>query len=83
MWKYFSVGSTAKRVAAFLQISSKLAIVVDLAVQDYGDAFIFIEGWLFSSDEIDDGKPAHSEGSAIGGEEPFRVRTAVNHALAH
>ncbi len=83
MRKYFSVGSTAKRVSAFFQISAKLAIVVDLAVQDYSDGFVFIEGWLFTSDEIDDGETAHSESGAIRDKESFRVRTAVNHALAH
>jgi len=83
MRKYFSVGSTAKLVSAFFQIDAQLTIIVDLAVQYYGDALVLIEDWLFTSDEVDDREAPHSERCSVGDEKSFRVRAAMNHALAH
>ena len=83
MRQYFSVRSTEKGVSAFLEIIAELTIVVDLAVQNNGDGFVFIEGGLFASDKIDDREAAHSEGGAIGDKQPFRVRATVYHALTH
>ena len=57
----FSVGSAAKCVATFFEIGAQLAIVVDLAVENYGDAFVFVEYRLFTGDEIDNREPAHAE----------------------
>ena len=43
MRKHFGVGRAAKRVAALFEIAAQLAIVVDLAVENDGDALVFVE----------------------------------------
>src|SRR4051794_39943051 len=50
----FGVGSAAKCVSTFFELRAQLAVVVDLAVEDYGDAPVFVEDRLFTRDEIDD-----------------------------
>jgi len=44
----FSGRGAAKRVAALFQIVAQLAIVIDFAVEDYGNAFVFVVDRLFT-----------------------------------
>src|SRR6185369_14253054 len=57
----FSVGSAAKCMSAFFEFRAQLAIVVDFAVEDHGDAPVFVENRLFACDEIDDGESSHAK----------------------
>src|SRR6267142_5975844 len=65
------------------QIQPKFAVVVDLAVEDDGDALVFVECWLFAGYEIDDCQTPHSQGDAPGNHQTFRIRATVDHSLAH
>ena len=51
-------------MSALFEIGAQLAIVVDLAVENDGDAVVFVEGRLFAGDEIDDREPTHAERDA-------------------
>src|SRR5215216_5473075 len=55
------VGSAAKCMSTFFELRTQLAIVVDLAVEDYGDAPVFVEDRLFTCDEIDYREPSHAK----------------------
>ena len=65
------------------QIRAQLAIVVDLAVEDHGNTFVFVINRLLASDEIDDRQAPHAQGHAVAYHIAFRVRPAMNHAVAH
>src|SRR6185369_6039773 len=69
--QHFGVGCTAKRVSSLFEIGAKLAIVVDLTVENDGDRPVFIEYRLFTGDEIDDRQPSHSERYAGCSKQPF------------
>src|SRR5215217_2268403 len=57
----FGVGSAAKCMSTFFEFRAQLAIVVDLAVENYRDAPVFVENRLFTRDEIDDREPSHAK----------------------
>src|SRR5829696_6484562 len=57
--QHLGIRSTAKSMSTFFEIGTQLAIVIDLAVEDYGDAPIFVEDRLFTRDEVDDRQPSH------------------------
>ena len=83
MWQYFGVRGAAKRVAAGFQIGAELTIVVNLAVKNYRDGVIFVEGRLLARNEIDDCQPSHPEPDAIIDQVAFRIRPSMRHAIAH
>jgi len=83
MRKDFGVGGAAEGMTSLLEISAQLAIVIDFAVQDYGDAVVFVEYRLLSGDEVDDCEPPHSERDTCGDEQALGVRAAMSHPLAH
>ena len=53
---------------------AQLAIVVDFAVENYCDAFVFIECRLIAGDEIDDREPSHAERNASGYQQALHRR---------
>ena len=55
MRKHFRVGSAPKRVSLPFELQANFAIVIDLAIQDYGDSLVLVEDRLFAGNEIDDG----------------------------
>src|SRR6266403_5699244 len=70
-------------MAARFKVRAQLAIVIDLAVKNHGDAVIFVESWLLASEQIDDCQTAHAQRDAVVEQIAFRVRTAMMHAIAH
>ena len=52
-------------MAALFQVSAQLAVVVDLAIKDNGDALVFVESGLFAREEVDDRQAPHAQGDAI------------------
>src|SRR5258707_1386113 len=83
MRQNFGVRSAAKGVATRFQVRAQFAIVVDFAVENHGDAFVFVVDRLLARDEIDDRQPPHPESYAVADYITFRVRPAMNHAVAH
>src|SRR6185369_12212623 len=57
----FGVGSAAKCMSTFFEFRAQLTVVVDLAVENYGDAPVFVENRLFTRDEINNRQPSHPE----------------------
>src|SRR2546423_6819129 len=70
-------------MAAGFEIRAQLAIVVNLAVENYRHAVIFVESWVLTGEEIDDRQPAHTERDTIIDQIAFRIGTAMLHAVAH
>src|SRR5258706_2902040 len=70
-------------MAACFQISAQLAVVVDFAVEDHGDTPIFVESRLLPGEQIDNRQTTHAQSDAIIQEIALRVRTAMNHPVAH
>src|SRR5437764_13620199 len=70
-------------MTARFKVRAQLAIVIDLAVKNHGDAVIFVESWLLASEQIDDCQTAHAERDAVVEQIAFRVGPAMMHAIAH
>ena len=79
----FSVRGAAKRVTALFQIGAQLAVVVDLAIKDNGDALVFVESGLFTGEEVDNRQAPHAQRDTIIDKITFRIGTAMDHAVAH
>src|SRR4051812_34493542 len=47
----FSVRFTAEPMAASFEVVAQFAIVINLAVENYRDAVIFIESWLLATEQ--------------------------------
>src|SRR6185369_16556337 len=65
------------------EIGAQLAIVIDLAVENYRDTPVFVEYRLFTGDEIDDRQPSHSERYTACYKRAFRIGTTMDHPLTH
>src|SRR5258706_13056255 len=65
------------------QVLAKFAVVVDLTVEDHGHAPVFVECRLFAGYKIDDCQTPHSQGDAPGNHETLRIRSPMDHSLAH
>ena len=76
----FRVRFAAKGVAASFQIRSQFAVVIDLAVENYRDAVIFIECRLLARQQIDDRQTPHSQRDAIIDQITFRIGPAMGEA---
>src|SRR5258705_8087801 len=83
MRQYLSIGLTSERVSAPFEILAYLTIVVDFAVEDCGYTLVFVVDGLFTGNQIDDCKATHSQRRTIYSQQPFGIRSAMNHALAH
>ena len=70
-------------MAAFFQVNPQLAVVVNLAIENDGDAVIFVERRLLTSQQIDDRQAPHAQRDPIINQITFRIRTAMDHAVAH
>src|SRR4051794_26501910 len=70
-------------MSSLFEISAQLAIVVDLAVENYCDRPVFVVDGLFTRDEIDDRQSPHAERYAGRRKQTFRVRTTMHHPLTH
>src|ERR1041385_3040457 len=70
-------------MAASFEIGAQLAIIVNLAVEDHGYLTIFVESRLLAGEEIDDRQTAHAERDSIVQQITFRIRPAMDHAIAH
>src|SRR5438552_3089478 len=70
-------------MAACFQVSAQLAIVIDLAVKNHGDAVVFIESWLLAGEQIDYCEATHAERDAVVEKIAFGIGSAMLHAIAH
>src|SRR6476619_4412519 len=83
MGEHFDVAAGAERVPFFNQGGSQLAIVVDLAITNYDDGFVFIEEGLVAAFEVDDAQPAKAETDIVRNEVARRIRPAMNELVGH
>src|SRR5581483_7629216 len=79
----FGVGVRGKAMAAGFQVRTKLLEIVDLAVVDDPNGFIFVEDGLVPAGQIDDAQTAHAQSNAGLYEDPFIIRTPVHNGLTH
>ncbi|OPZ82276.1 MAG: hypothetical protein BWY75_03367 [bacterium ADurb.Bin425] len=57
--------------------------VIDLAVENYPNAFIFVGNWLLSSGYIDNREAGHTDGARSKHGIAFFIGTAVIDAFTH
>ena len=55
----FDVAVSAERVPGLEELRAQLAVVVDLAVADDPESFVFVRDGLMAAGEVDDRQPAH------------------------
>ena len=70
-------------MASGFEISTQLLMVVDFAVKDDPDVFVFVGQGLMPGLEVDDAKPAHGKADASFHEETAIIRTAMNDLIIH
>src|SRR5437764_11393706 len=70
-------------MTACFEVSAQLAIVVNLAVENYRDAVVFIESWLLAGEQIDYCEATHAERDAVVEKIAFGIGSAMLHAIAH
>jgi hypothetical protein len=72
-----------KSVAGASQFLAQLHVVVDLAVEDYGEGSVLVEYRLLPGIYVDDGETTRSERHSRSFPISLGVRTAVTQALGH
>src|ERR1035438_1598715 len=70
-------------MAATFQIWSQFLKVVNLAVEDNPDRFVFVKYRLMAAGQIDNAQPPHAQAHASLHENAFVIRTAMYDGLAH
>jgi len=83
MDNYFCVGLRAKDVPGREQLFAERAVIIDLAIEDEGNGFVFVEDRLLAARDINDGKPSVSEPDARPEEEAFTVRSTMRDGARH
>src|SRR5215213_8210326 len=79
----FDVAASAKRVSFFDQAASQLAVVIDLAIANDHDGFVFIEEWLVAAFQIDDAQSAKAEADIVFDKVARRVRASMDELVRH
>ena len=70
-------------MAALLELGAQRAVVVDLAVDDRGDAAVLGVERLVAARDVDDRQPRVGEGDGPDAPERLAIRTAVAERLDH
>src|SRR2546427_466569 len=88
MREHFRITASAEAMTSFLQLGLKLAVVVDLAVEDGPDRAVLVGHRLVTGGrEVDDAEPRVQEGCLRPSLRGASVRAAMTkrleHALAH
>src|SRR5579862_5108844 len=83
MHNNFRIGVRRESVPALLQFGAQFRKVIDLAVINDPNRFIFVEDGLVPTREIDNAEAAHSQTHAVFHKDPLVVRTSMHDRLAH
>jgi hypothetical protein len=87
MYENFRVRLRGKSMPQCTKPFAKLAIVIQLTVENDGHIACFIPNWLLAAGQIDDAQASHTESesrrSPIANQEAFAVRTAMTHRRGH
>ncbi len=81
--EHLGVGGGAEAVAAALELTAQLAVVVDLAVLDDDDAAVLVGDRLIAAGEVDDRESPHRQRHAVSGKAALAVRPPVHEPRVH
>src|SRR5262245_6690659 len=70
-------------MTALLQIRAHRLEVVELAVADEPERFVFVRARLMTAGEVDDREPAHADDRALADVDAFIVGTAMDDHARH
>ena len=79
----FGIAVCVEGMTELLQLFAKLAVVVNLAVENYPGSAILIVDWLVAALDVDDREPAHSQAGWTTEIETIIVRAAMLDGIAH
>jgi hypothetical protein len=79
----FGVGVRAEDVTASFQASTQCPIVVDFAVENDVDGFVFVGQWLSAAFEIDDRQSTMNKTNAASSKSAFTVRSTMRNGIPH
>jgi len=73
----FGIGLSGKTVSSVLQQIAQLVVIVNLTVEDNGDAAVLVEHRLLTARQIDNSETPHSEASGFVDPFPALIRTSM------
>jgi hypothetical protein len=79
----FGVGVRAENVTASFEAATQFLIVINFAVEDNVDGFVFVGQWLSAAFEIDDRQTAMDKTDAASSKSAFTVRSAMRNSIPH
>src|SRR2546421_5117771 len=79
----FSVAVCIEGVAKLLQLFTKFAVVIDLAIENNPGCAILIVDRLLAAFHIDDRQPSHAQAHTLVEVEAVIIRAAMFYRLAH
>src|SRR5580693_7825214 len=79
----FGVAICGEPMPAAEQVAAEFPIVVDLAVENHPDRFVFIRHGLMTGAEVDNAEAPHADSTAAFHAIAFIVGTAVPYLVAH
>jgi hypothetical protein len=83
MNRHFGIAVRAKPVTARDEVLPQLAIIVDLAIQNHRDGFIFVRDGLMTGVKVNDAQAAYTEGARTIDVISFIVGPTVTNLVTH
>jgi hypothetical protein len=80
---YFDIAVCPETVPFFNQLATQLHIIVDLAIANDGNRFVFVKDGLLATRHIDDGEPRHADGDSATVKISPTVRAAMAQGIEH
>jgi hypothetical protein len=79
----FGIALRFKAVPAFFQTCAQLQVIINRAVEDDMDRFVFVRNWLVAAGQVNDAEPSNRQTNAWLNEAAFVIRPAVPQSLRH
>src|ERR1700722_1704847 len=80
---HFGVAVRSEAMTAFFQFDAQLGKVVDLAIEDNPDSFVFIEYRLMPARQVDDAEASHPHSHASFYKDAFIIGPAMHNGFTH
>jgi hypothetical protein len=81
MDKRFGITVRFKPVPAFFQACAQLQVIINRAVEDDVDRFVFVTNWLVAAGQVNDAEPPNRQTNSWLHEVAFVIRSAVPQRL--
>ncbi len=83
MYQHFRIAGSVELMSLLKQISFQFFIIIQLAIEDDADAFVFIKDGLIAGTQVDDGKAAMTKTEILIVVNRKIIRTTMLYNLKH